>query len=54
VGVEWDIIQMLDRDHVAKSFDEKWKQYSFMPGAKPGRWLPVMREIEHGLKMWFC
>jgi hypothetical protein len=44
---------MLDRNHVATSFDTTWKQYSSVPGAKRGRWLPVVREIEHRLRMWF-
>jgi hypothetical protein len=36
--LQWDIIEMLYRNHVAKSFDTKWKQYSFVPGAKRGRY----------------
>jgi hypothetical protein len=51
--LQWDIIEMLDRNHVAESFDTKWKQYSFVPGAKRGHWLPVLWEIERCLKSWF-
>jgi hypothetical protein len=51
--LELDVFEMLDRSHVAKSFDTKSKSYSFVPGQCVVGWLPVMREIEHGVKTWF-
>jgi hypothetical protein len=51
-ALEWDISEMLDRNHVAKSFDIKMKGHLFVPGTRRGHWLPVLREIEHGLEMW--